>query len=86
MPGWATARKIGAMSNDLIDIELLSDNASIAALSNMVRAQGGMLICHGCHDVSEVIAGILIIRDSEEAWALCGPCLQQVPLEGRLAS
>jgi hypothetical protein len=74
------------MSNELIDVELLKDNASIVTLSNIIQAQGGMLICHRCHDAGEVIVGVLIIRDSEEAWALCGPCLQQVPLEGRLAS
>jgi hypothetical protein len=36
--------------------------------------------------VSELIAGILVVNESEEAWVLCGPCLRTIPLRGAFAS
>jgi hypothetical protein len=77
---------IGAANRDLDDIELMTDRAVLEDLSEVLRGKGSMLVCHLCDDVSEIIAGILVDREGEEAWVLCGPCLRQVPLEGALAS
>ena len=76
----------GAENQDLADIELMTDQETLADLSNMFRDQGGLLVCHRCDDVSEVIAGIVVVKETEEAWVLCGPCLRTVPLHGPLAS
>jgi hypothetical protein len=77
---------IGAANHDLDDIELMTDRAVLEDLSDVFRGQGSMLVCHFCDDVSEIIAGILVDKESEKAWVLCGPCLRQVPLQGTLAS
>jgi hypothetical protein len=74
------------MKEDRINIELMSDQPSLQRLSHLVQEAGRLLVCHRCHDIGAVIAGVLIIPGSEEAWVLCGPCMRQVPLEGRLAS
>jgi hypothetical protein len=74
------------MDNSLIDIEVLQDQQSLNALSATLSSEGRLLVCHRCLDVSEVIAGILIMHESKEAWAVCGPCLRQLPLQGCLAS
>ena len=83
MPSKATK---GGASRDSIDVELMTDRTVLEKLSESVRANGGILVCHVCDDLSEVIAGIVIIRASKEAWVLCGPCLRKIPLQGPVAS
>jgi hypothetical protein len=73
-------------TRDLVDVELMSDHDSLTNLSKLARSSGHMLICHRCRNVKSIIAGVLIIHNRDEAWALCGPCLRKVPLEGQLAS
>jgi hypothetical protein len=77
---------IGDTNRDLADIELMTDRTALEDLSNVFRAKGNMLVCHLCDDVSELIAGILVVRSNEEAWVLCGPCLRKIPVQGPLAS
>jgi hypothetical protein len=76
----------GTLNQKLTDIELMTDQASLANLSSVFRNQGSMMVCHRCDDVSELIAGILVDNESEEAWVLCGPCLRTIPLRGAFAS
>jgi hypothetical protein len=71
---------------DLIDVEILNDQASLADLADLLGEDGDMLVCHRCLDADEIIAAVLLIREEEEAWALCGSCLRQLPLQGQLAS
>jgi hypothetical protein len=70
----------------LVDLELMTDQASLASLSSVFRNQGSMMVCDRCDDVSELIAGIIVDNESEEAWVLCGPCLQTIPVRGAFAS
>ena len=77
---------MGAMTRELVDVELMTDRAALENLSAMFRNKGNLMVCHLCDDVSELIAGILVLRTSEEAWVLCGPCLRTVPMHGPLAS
>ncbi len=72
------------MDNRVIDIEVLQDQQSLNVLS--AGSEGRLLVCHRCLDVTEVIAGTLIMHESQEAWVVCGPCLRQLPLQGCLAS
>lgn len=74
------------MNNDLVDIEILTDRTDLAGLSADVRADGSLLVCHRCDDVRRIIVGIVVMHESEEAWALCGPCLQQVSPQGQVVS
>jgi len=73
-------------NSDLSDIEVMTDQATLADLSNLFRDQGSMMVCHRCDDVGELIAGIIVDNESEEAWVLCGPCLRTIPLRGAFAS
>jgi hypothetical protein len=73
-------------NRDLDDVELMTDRAALENLSGVFRAQGSMMVCHICDDVSELIAGILVVRANEEAWVLCGPCLRTIHVQGPLAS
>ena len=75
-----------APNQRLVEIELMTDQASLASLSSVFRNQGSMMVCHRCDDVSELIAGIILDNESEEAWVLCGPCLREIPLDRTLAS
>jgi hypothetical protein len=75
-----------APNQQLVDIELMTDQASLASLSSLFRNQGSVMVCHGCDDVGELIAGIIVDNESEEAWVLCGPCLRAIPLRGAFAS
>lgn len=74
------------MNDRLLDVELVADQVSLARLSETIRSQGRLLVCHRCRDIEGVIAGVLIVQQYDEAWALCGPCLRQAPLEGQVAS
>lgn len=73
-------------SRELSEIELMTDRHAIEHLSNVFRASGNMMVCHICDDVGELIAGIVVVRASEEAWVLCGTCLRKIPMQGALAS
>ncbi len=77
---------ISAANHDLSEIELMTDRDTIDDLSDTFRNDGGLLVCHLCDDVSEIIAGIMVLRDREEAWVLCGPCLRKIPVQGAFAS
>lgn len=77
---------IGFEEKDLSDIELLTDRKILEDLSEGFRADGKIMVCHVCDDVSELVAGIVVMRSSEEAWVLCGPCLRKMPIQGPVAS
>jgi hypothetical protein len=79
-------QEIGTAKSELADVELMTDRTALECLSNEFRAKGGIMVCHLCDDVSELIAGILVVRASEEAWVLCGSCLRKIPVQGPLAS
>ncbi|MBV9183613.1 MAG: hypothetical protein JO356_20095 [Acidobacteria bacterium] len=70
------------MHSDLLEIHIIGDKETIAVLCDEVRSQGRMLVCHACGDVEALIAGLLIIEEENEAWALCGTCMRKVPLFG----
>jgi hypothetical protein len=74
------------VDNDLIDIEVMVDRASLAVLSAVICSEGQLLVCHRCRDVDQIIAGIVVMREIEQAWVLCGPCLRKIPVQGCLAS
>jgi len=74
------------MNNQLVDVELIEDRACLSGLSEMASTEGEMLVCHRCNDASEIIAGIVVIPESEEAWVLCGNCWREIPHGTRLAS
>ena len=80
------AQAMNAVNRNLDDIELMTDRAALANLSDAFRAKGSIMVCHICDDVSEIVAGILVDPASEEAWVLCGPCLRKIPVQGPLAS
>ena len=71
---------------DLSEVELMTDRAALENLAAIFRAQGSIMVCHVCDDVDQLIAGIVVLRASEEAWVLCGPCLRKIPVQGPLAS
>jgi hypothetical protein len=74
------------VTRDLTDVELMTDRTALECLSDEFRAKGSIMVCHLCDDVSELIVGIMVLRASEEAWVLCGPCLRKIPMQGTLAS
>ena len=80
------SRERNILDNDLIDIEVMVDREGLAALSAVICSEGQLLVCHRCRDVDEIIAGIVVMREVEEAWVLCGPCLREIPVQGCLAS
>jgi hypothetical protein len=67
------------MNIPLVEIELIEDASSVAALSAQVRSKGETLVCRRCMDESEIIAGVLVIDATNEQWALCGPCWREMP-------
>jgi hypothetical protein len=70
------------MKNDLVDVGFVVNAATMADLRADVAQEGSLLICNGCGDIEEPIAGILVIDDDQEAWAFCGGCIRKLPLEG----
>jgi hypothetical protein len=64
----------------------MSDPRAISETSaEMCAAVGqanGILVRNGSANIEAPIAGLLVIDETEEAWALCGECLRMVPLLG----
>jgi hypothetical protein len=81
-----SSREGNILDNDLIDIEVMVDREGLADLSAVICSEGELLVCHRCRDVDAIIAGIVVMREVEEAWVLCGPCLREIPVQGCLAS
>ena len=73
------------MKNDLVDVCLIGDTVLVAAICHEVGSSGALLVCNGCRDIEALIAGILVIEDVKEAWALCGACIRKLPVEGAIA-
>jgi hypothetical protein len=73
------------MKNNLVDVGFVADAAIVADICADVAQDGSLLVCNGCGDIEEPIAGILVVDDDQEAWALCGGCIRKLPLEGTVA-
>jgi hypothetical protein len=70
------------MESDLIDVRLIRDSETIAAICSDVSSTGRLLICHGCGDVEALVVGFLLLDNDQQAWALCGMCMRKLPLHG----
>ena len=70
------------MKSDLIDVRLIRDCETVAAICSDVSSTGRLLICHGCGDVEALVIGFLLLDNDQQAWALCGMCMRKLPLHG----
>ena len=70
------------MESDLIDVRLIRDSETVAAIRSDVSSTGRLLICHGCGDVEALVIGFLLLDNDQQAWALCGMCMRKLPLHG----
>jgi hypothetical protein len=41
---------------------------------------GSLLVCDRCYNVDEVVVAMMQIEALDEQWALCGPCMQKLPV------
>lgn len=72
------------MNNNLVDVCLIGDAATVAAICDELSSSGSLLVCNGCRDIEALITGVLVIEHDEEAWALCGACIRKLPIEGAI--
>ena len=73
------------MRYECLNLELIQNREIVTGVYAETSSLGQLLICHGCGDVEAVIVGFLVHEQSEKAWALCGLCVQQMPLYGAIA-
>ena len=73
------------MNKDLIDVRLICDAVALTAICQEVGSSGALLVCNRCRNIEAPIAGILVIEKDMEAWALCGTCIRELPVEGAVA-
>jgi hypothetical protein len=38
------------------------------------------LICDRCQDSSELVIAVLEVYELDQSWALCGPCMRELPV------
>ena len=70
--------------SEFIEVELV-EGPAVFALSSELRNFGYLLTCDRCKDSRELVSAILVIQPSVASWALCSPCVQQMPkLLGRV--
>jgi len=72
------------MKSDLVDLELVDDSETVAAICAELNSMGQVLVCYGCGDVEALIVGFLVLDHKEQAWALCGKCRRRLPFDGAL--
>ena len=72
---------IDSTMSELIEVKLV-EGPTIFALSSELRNFGYLLTCDRCKDSRELISAILVIPGTGAAWALCGPCMRQIPKSG----
>ena len=46
---------------------------------------GPLLNCARCDDLDEIVVAVMQVLPLEQTWALCGPCLRQLPQGFHLA-
>ena len=73
------------MGYEFLDLELIQNREIVTGVYAETSSLGQLLICHGCDDAEAVIVGFLVHDQSEQAWALCGSCVQNPPLYGAIA-
>jgi hypothetical protein len=73
------------MKCECLDLEWIQDRDIVTAVCAEVSSLGQLLICHGCNDVEALVVGLLVHEQSEQAWALCGPCVRKLPFSGAIA-
>ena len=67
------------MESEFSDLELIQNREIVTAVFAEMTLLGQLLICHGCDDVEAVIVGFLVNDRIEQAWALCGSCVRDLP-------
>ena len=65
--------------SELVEVELFDAPALLAAVSSELRNSGYQLTCDRCRNSRELLSAVLVLSGSDECWALCGPCLQEMP-------
>ena len=70
------------MRSEFPRLDLIQNREIATAIFIEMSSLGQLLICHGCDDVEAVIVGFLVHDQSEQAWALCGSCVENLPLYG----
>ena len=72
------------MRSEFSEIELIQNREIVTAVFAEMSSLGWLLICHGCDDVEAVIVGFLVLDQSEQGWALCGPCVRKLLTYGAI--
>jgi len=65
--------------NELVEVELVEGPALLAAVSSELRQAGYLLTCDRCRNSDELICAVMVLPALRAYWALCGPCLRQMP-------
>jgi hypothetical protein len=65
--------------SELVVVELVEQPALLAAMNSELRNFGYLLTCDRCKNSRELIRAFLVIPACGASWALCGPCLQEMP-------
>ena len=73
------------MTSDCLDVELIQDLETVNTVFADILSFGQMLVCHGCDDPGAVVVSFLVQEEDEQAWALCGRCLGELRLKGKIA-
>ena len=72
------------MKSELVDLELVDDCETVAAICAKLKSIGQLLVCYRCGDIEALIVSFLVLDHKEQAWALCGKCKRKLPLDGAL--
>ena len=64
--------------SELVEVELV-EGPVVFALSSELRNFGYLLTCDRCRDSRELISAILVFPAGGASWALCGPCMREMP-------
>jgi hypothetical protein len=65
--------------SEFVEVKLFEGPALLAAVSSELRNSGYQLTCDRCRNSHELISAVLVILGSGACWALCGPCLRELP-------
>jgi hypothetical protein len=54
------------IKSDLVDLELLDDSETVAAICAELNSMGKVLVCYGCGDVEALIVGFLVLDHKKQ--------------------
>ena len=76
--GLSMATPVSKPPSGFVDGRIYEDAEEMRQVNAAAAAKGYMLVCDLCKSMSEPIAAVIAVAESDEAFGFCGDCYRHV--------